>query len=257
MQQAIAIIPARMGSTRFPGKVLAADTGHPLIWHVHERARAASCVSRVVVATESDDVVRAVEAFGGECVLTSPDHPNGASRLGEACELLGLSDDSIVVNVQGDEPELDPALIDCAVKTLIRTGAPVATIAAPFGDEEDPARPHIVKVVRRTDGSALYFSRSHIPYPRDPSPEARPLKHVGLYVYRRDFLRTYGTLAPTPLEKAEALEQLRMLEHGFSIAVAVREASHHGIDTPEDYRAFVARWRAADAGGGAGSAASA
>lgn len=257
MHQAIAIIPARMGSTRFPGKVLASETGHPLIWHVHERARAASCISRIVVATDSEAVLLAVEAFGGEAVLTSADHPNGASRLGEACERLGLPDDAIVVNVQGDEPELDPDLIDAAVETLIRSGAPVATIASPFGPGEDPARPHIVKVVRRTDGSALYFSRSLIPYPRDASPDAQPLKHVGLYVYRREFLRTYGTLAPTPLEQAEALEQLRMLEHGFSIAVAVREASHHGVDTPEDYRAFVARWRDATGEDGAGSAASA
>ena len=253
MHDAIAIIPARMGSTRFPGKVLADETGHPLIWHVHERAQAAACVSRVVVATDSEAVLEAVEAFGGEAVMTSTDHPNGASRLGEACELLGLRDEAIVVNVQGDEPELDPELIDAAVQTLIRTGAPVATIASPFGPGEDPSSPHLVKVVRRTDGSALYFSRSLIPYPREASPKGAPLRHVGLYVYRRSFLRTYGTLPSTPLERAEALEQLRMLEHGFSIAVAERSATHHGVDTPEDYRAFVERWRA----GGAGSAAGA
>lgn len=253
MHDAIAIIPARMGSTRFPGKVLADETGHPLIWHVHERARAAECVSRIVIATDSNEVLEAVEAFNGEVVLTSTEHPNGASRLGEACELLGLRDDAIVVNVQGDEPELDPDLIDAAVVTLIRTGAPVATVASPFGAGEDPSSPHLVKVVRRTDGSALYFSRSLIPHAREASPDAAPLRHVGLYVYRRSFLRTYGTLAPTPLEQAEALEQLRILEHGFTIAVAEREAAHHGVDTPDDYRAFVERWRA----GGAGSAAGA
>lgn len=258
MRHAIAIIPARLASTRFPGKVLADDTGRPLIQHVHERAQAASLVSRVVVATDEPRVVQAVEAFGGEAVLTSPDHPNGASRLGEACDRLALSDDEIIVNVQGDEPELEPRLIDAAVETLVRSGAPVATIASPFQEGEDPAGPHIVKVVLRRDGMALYFSRSLIPHQgpgaRDQGPGAgrRPLKHVGLYVYRRPFLRTYQTLAPTPLERTEALEQLRVLEHGFPIAVAVREASHHGIDTPEDYRAFVQRWRARDEGSGTG-----
>lgn len=253
MHRAVAIIPARMGSTRFPGKVLASETGRPLIWHVHQRAMAAPSVSRVVVATDSAEVLEAVEAFGGEAVLTSPDHPNGASRLGEACERLALHDESVIVNVQGDEPEIEPALIDCAVETLIRSGAPVATIASPFAPDEDPSGPHIVKVVRRTDGHALYFSRSLIPYPREASPEARPLKHVGLYAYRRSFLRTYGTLSATPLERAEGLEQLRMLEHGFAIAVALHEASHHGVDTPEDYRAFVGRWRASGAGSAGGA----
>jgi len=267
MRHAIAIIPARLASTRFPGKVLADETGRPLIQHVHERAQAASLVSRVVVATDEARVVQAVESFGGEAVLTASDHSNGASRLGEACDRLALSDDEIIVNVQGDEPELEPRLIDAAVETLVRSGAPVATIASPFQDGEDPASPHIVKVVLRRDGAAMYFSRSLIPHQGPgirgqgaaasqrsavPDPCQCPLKHVGLYVYRRAFLRTYQTLAPTPLERTEALEQLRVLEHGFPIAVAVREASHHGIDTPEDYRAFVQRWREQDQGTGSG-----
>lgn len=240
----VAVIPARLGSTRFPAKVLADQTGHPLIWHVHERARAARSVHRVVVATDSRRVLDAVEAFGGECVLTSREHANGASRIAEACETLGLPDDCAVVNVQGDEPELDPAVIDAAVEALRSSDAPVATIASPFAYDEDPASPDIVKLVRRLDGTALYFTRALAPHDRDGAGVARPLKHVGLYAYRRPFLRVYARLAPTPLEQTECLEQLRVLEHGHEIAVAVRESRHHGVDTPEDYAAFVARWRA-------------
>ena len=248
MTKAVAIIPARMGSTRFPGKVLASETGRPLIWHVHEAARRAPSISRVVIATDDERVATVVRSFGIETVMTG-EHPNGTSRLAEAAEVLGLAPDAIVANVQGDEPEIEPDVIDAAVEALVRTGAEVGTIASPFAPGEDPANPNIVKAVASQTGLALYFSRSLIPHDRDGvvPPAAAPLKHVGLYTYRVAFLRRYRDLAPTPLEQVENLEQLRVLEHGFRIAVAVRPCHHHGIDTPEQYRAFVRRWRAAGA----------
>jgi 3-deoxy-manno-octulosonate cytidylyltransferase (CMP-KDO synthetase) len=239
----VAIIPARLGSTRFPGKMLASATGRPLVQHVREAALRARGISRVVVATDSDEIAAAVRGFGGEAVLTSATHTNGTSRLAEAASILGLEDGAIVVNVQGDEPELDPGLIDLAIATLVESGADVATVASPFGEGQDPADPNIVKVVLDGRGRALYFSRSLIPHDRDASGAcgARPLKHVGLYAYSFGFLRRYVSLPETPLECTEKLEQLRVLEHGHTIAVAVAEAHHVGIDTPGQYEAFVRR----------------
>jgi len=238
----VAIIPGRLGSTRFPGKVLASKTGKPLIQHVCEAASKSKLLSRVFVATDDEMVMAAVRSFGGEAVLTRTDHPNGTSRLAEAAKLLGLSPDAIVVNVQGDEPEIEPAVIESAVRAL--GNAPVATVASPMS-EEDAGNPNIVKVVVRLDGTALYFSRARVPHVRDSAnaDSGRPLRHVGLYVYRRSFLDRYLTLAPTPLERAESLEQLRILEHGFAIAVAImpHEIGSAGIDTPEQYEAFVKR----------------
>lgn len=243
---AVAIIPARLGSTRFPRKVLADRTGRPLVRHVWERAKMASSVSRVVVATDDQGVMEAVRAFGGECVLTRADHPNGTSRLAEAAAILGLGPDRIIVNVQGDEPELEPETVDAAVAALTRTGAPMATAAAPFAPGDDPADPNIVKVVCRLDGVAMYFSRSLVPFDRDRrgGADSQVLRHIGLYVYRRAFLDTYLALAPTPLERCEQLEQLRALQHGHEIAVAMVGGARAGIDTPEQYEAFVARWNA-------------
>lgn len=237
----VAIIPARLASTRLPGKVLLSRTGKPLIQHVYEAARKASRPSRFVVAADDVSVARACAGFNAEVVMTRVDHPNGTSRLAEACEALGLSDDVIAVNVQGDEPELDASLIDAAVGALEQTGAEVATIASPFMAGEDPANPNIVKVVCRADSTAMYFSRSLIPFRRDAAfaGEVKPLKHVGLYVYRVGFLRRYVSLPATALEQTESLEQLRVLWHGFRIAVAVRESRGQGIDTPEQYEAFV------------------
>jgi 3-deoxy-manno-octulosonate cytidylyltransferase (CMP-KDO synthetase) len=239
----IAMIPARLASTRFPRKVLANQTGKTLIEHVFGAASRAACVDRIVVATDSEEVVRAVEEFAGQGVLTSNDHPNGASRLGQVCDLLDIADDAVIVNVQGDEPELDPAVIDAAAHALVESDSPMATIASPFAEDEDAADPNIVKVVVDQQGRAMYFSRSVIPFDREDDGKTSLLKHVGLYAYDRPFLRVYSTLAPTPMEQCERLEQLRVLEHGYSIAVATVTCKHHGIDTPEQYAEFVQRWR--------------
>jgi 3-deoxy-manno-octulosonate cytidylyltransferase (CMP-KDO synthetase) len=233
---AVAIIPARLGSTRFPGKVLASATGRPLIAHVHERASLAAGVSRVVVATDAPEVVAAVREFGGEAVLTRADHPNGTSRLEEASRLLGLGPDQIVVNVQGDEPEVEPAAINAAVDACQSSGAEVATVASPFEPGEDPGNPNVVKVVVGVSGLALYFSRALIPHQRDAGRPGQPPLRL---------LATYAGLPPTPLEGTESLEQLRVLEHGYRIAVAVVPCSGQGIDTPEQYEQFVRRWRRA------------
>lgn len=242
--RAVAVIPARLASSRFPGKVLASKTGKPLIQHVYEAARTASKPDLVVIAVDDERVQHAAESFGAPCVMTSPDHPNGTSRLAEAAAKLALSDDTIVVNVQGDEPELEGSVIDAAITALERSAAPVATIASPWNPTDDPANPNIVKVVLRADGRALYFSRALIPYPRDGAGTLRPLRHVGIYAYRAAFLKTYSSLTPSPLEATEMLEQLRILYHGYDIAVAVHPSESAGIDTPEQYEAFVARWRA-------------
>ena len=245
----LVVIPARLGSSRFPGKLLASETGRPLVQHVWERATRVACAGRVVVAGDDDRIRDAVEGFGGEYVPTRADHPNGTSRIAEVVERLGADCPAIVVNVQGDEPDLEPSLVDRAVAALLdRPDCVVGTVGSPFAADESPADPNIVKVVCDLAGRALLFTRAAAPFDRDgrgAEAPARPLKHVGLYVYRRDFLAEYVRLPESPLEVTERLEQLRVLEHGHRIAVAVAEAHHHGIDTPEQYAAFVARLRAA------------
>jgi 3-deoxy-manno-octulosonate cytidylyltransferase (CMP-KDO synthetase) len=241
---ATAVIPARYASVRFPGKVLAARTGKPLIQHVYERVCRARLVDRVMVAADDQGIVDAVEAFGGEAVITRSDHPNGTCRIAEVAPTLAAE---LIVNVQGDEPEIEPDLIDRTIRAL-QEGGPqcqMATLASPFMSQEDPADPDIVKVVVNAAGRAMYFSRALIPHRRPRPAAAAPLKHVGMYVYRRDFLLRYVALPPTPLEQAERLEQLRVLEHGYEIAVAVADVRFHGIDTPDHYEAFVKRYVAA------------
>ncbi|MBX3374740.1 MAG: 3-deoxy-manno-octulosonate cytidylyltransferase [Phycisphaeraceae bacterium] len=244
---AVAIIPTRIGSTRFTAKALADRTGMTLTEHVYRRVLAASRIARVIVATDDERIAAAVRGFGGECRMTRVDHPNGSSRCAEVA--ADLPADGIIVNVQGDEPEIDPAIIDLSVACL--EGDPqaaAATIASPFAPDEDPSDPAIVKVVCTRHGRALYFSRHPIPFHRDRSagaaPAAAPLKHVGLYAFRRDALLAYPTLAPTPLEQTESLEQLRLLEHGLQIAVGIHPCRQHGIDTEAQYDAFVRRWHA-------------
>lgn len=243
MDQVIAIIPARLGSTRFPGKVLADRTGHPLIWHVW--AAASRACPRVVIAADEPRVRDAVRGFGGECVMTRPDHPNGSSRIAEAAALLNLPDGAMVVNVQGDEPEIEPGVITAAIEAARRPGVHAGTVASPLAPGDNPADANLVKVVLDAEGCALYFSRAQIPHRRSTSGRAPSLRHVGIYAYRVSFLRTYVGLCPTPLEETEVLEQLRILEHGYRIGVALHTATPQGIDTPEQYEAFVARWRAA------------
>lgn len=247
----VAIIPARLASTRLPNKVLLAETGKPLIRHVVEATRRAKSLIAVVVATDAPEVAEAVRRFGGEVVMTKASHPNGTSRLAEAARKLKLRDDDIVVNVQGDEPEMERTFIDAAVNALVKSGAEVATVALPFAASDDPANPNIVKVVAAKDGRALYFSRSRIPFVRDAGEAAAtagaPLRHVGLYVYRAGFLKKYVKLRPAPPEVAESLEQLRVLWHGYRIQLAVcKGRTPSGIDTPDQYASFVARWRAGD-----------
>lgn len=240
------VIPARMNSSRFPGKMLADATGRPLIEHVHERARACPRVCEVIVATDDERIEAAAIRFGARCIRTRSDHPNGTSRIAEASAQI---DADVIVNVQGDEPELEPDLITAAVEALLADeGAEMSTVVSPFLADEDPANPNIVKCViahagaERRSPRAMYFSRALIPFPRDGNSPSAPLKHVGLYAYRRAFLPVFAALPPTALECTEQLEQLRALEHGYAIAVAQRIARSHGIDTREQYDAFVSRW---------------
>jgi len=245
----VAVIPARYASTRLPGKPLLSDTGRPLIRHVVEAARRASRLTRVIVATDDTRIAEAVGAFGGEVVMTRADHPSGTDRVAEV--VAGLPEASIVVNLQGDEPEISGHALDLVVSLLESDpDAPMATLATPIRDERVYRDPSCVKVVCGRSRRALYFSRSPVPHHRDglPAPgSVLGLLHLGLYAYRRDFLLTLGTLAPSPLESAEKLEQLRVLELGYPIAVGVVEEPSIGIDTPEDYRRFVERWKARDA----------
>lgn len=246
---ALAVIPARFASSRFPGKPLADRTGKPMIQHVVEQVTQARTIERTIVATDDQRIFDAVTAFGGEAIMTRSDHPNGTTRIAEVADLLPGSPSDIIVNVQGDEPEIEPRIIDALVQSLERQPAPelggcaMATLAARFGANEDASNPNIVKVVATQTGEALYFSRSLIPFDRDQQklPDAQPLRHIGMYAYRRAFLLKYVTLPETPLERAERLEQLRALEHGHRIALAVVQSNSHGIDTPQQYEAFVQR----------------
>ncbi len=234
---AIAVIPARYGSTRFPGKPLANQTGKTLIQHVVERVREATRISDVVVATDDQRIADAVTAFGGDVAMTG-EHSNGTSRI---AEVMQSRDDELIVNVQGDEPDIEPQVIDELVAGLLADpDAPMATLASDFADDENPADPNIVKLIVDQQSRAIYFSRSLIPFDRDGA-GISPLKHPGVYAYRRDFLLRYVTLPATPLEQIEKLEQLRAIEHGYKIAVVKTTVRHHGIDTPEQYAEFVER----------------
>jgi 3-deoxy-manno-octulosonate cytidylyltransferase (CMP-KDO synthetase) len=232
----VCVIPARYASTRLPGKPLLAETGKPLIRHVYEQVRACAAVDRVLVATDDERILEAVRGFGGEAVMTSLHHPSGTDRIAEAVRDVECAR---VLNVQGDEPEIEPDLLEALVG-LLDEGAEMATLAAPFSDPKDALLSSRVKVVIDRHHNALYFSRSRIPHANGSAAPA--LLHLGLYGYTRTFLLRYVTLDRTPLEQAERLEQLRALEHGYKIKVGiVRQPSRGGIDTPEDYAAFVRR----------------
>ncbi len=240
----VVCIPARYDSTRFPGKVLAQDTGKYLIQHTYERACKAGLPESVLIAADDERVVRAAESFGAPCVLTRADHRSGTDRIAEAVADL---DADIVVNVQGDEPEIDPDHIDLLARLLVENpDVPMATLASPLRQAEQVADPNVVKAIVDTRGRAIYFSRSAIPYDRDKGgigPAANYLRHIGIYAYRRDFLLQLATLPQTPLEKLEKLEQLRVIENGHAILVGAVEHTAEGIDTPQQYAAFAQRCR--------------
>jgi 3-deoxy-manno-octulosonate cytidylyltransferase (CMP-KDO synthetase) len=241
----VAIIPARYGSTRLPGKPLLSDTGRPLIQHVVEAASRATRLDRIIVATDDLRIAEAVRDFGGEAALTRRDHPSGTDRVAEVAATLPQA--GIVVNLQGDEPEIAGATLDHLVELLQSDPTvPMATLATPIRDEQTYRDPSCVKVVRDRNGRALYFSRAPIPHQRDGgSRPAGALLHLGLYAYRRDWLLQLAKLPPSPLEQCEKLEQLRVLEQGVPIAVGVVEEPSVGIDTLDEYRRFVERWKVA------------
>ncbi|HEX9626378.1 MAG TPA: 3-deoxy-manno-octulosonate cytidylyltransferase [Acidiferrobacterales bacterium] len=232
------VIPARYAATRLPGKPLLDIAGRSMILRVLDQARA-SGAERVIVATDDGRIEQAVNAAGGEALLTRADHPSGSDRIAEIVERLGFSDDAVVVNLQGDEPLMPPALIRSVADSLARHPAAVmATAAHPIHDAESFANPNVVKVVVDADGLALYFSRATIPWPRNApgtAPAAGALRHIGLYAYRAGFLRRYTAWPPCELERIESLEQLRVLWHGGRIAVHITpDAPPGGVDTPED-----------------------
>ena len=285
----IAVIPARYDSTRFAGKVLARDTGKYLIQHTYERACMARTPENVIIATDNEKVVAAAAEFGAECVLTSSDHQSGTDRIAEAvvkladsgqriadsdggegpyAERYTLNADDIVINLPGDEPEIDPGNIDYLARLLMdNPECPMATLSAEFQTAQQVADPNIVKVViawsvqRGADrkdlnaercplnadcGEAIYFSRSVIPYDRDAAGVGdvrQYLRHLGIYAYRKEFLLQITSLPQTPLEKIEKLEQLRAIENGYSILVGKVKHTCDGIDTPEQYAEFVKRYK--------------
>lgn len=240
MERATAIIPARYASTRFPGKPLALIQGLPMIQHVCQRVARAQTVDQVIVATDDRRIAEVVSGFGGSAVMTRSDHPTGTDRLAEVAEQL---DSRLIVNVQGDEPLIEPEMIDQAVRPLLDDPSiKMGTLASRIEQIEDFYNPNVVKLVRNQQGFALYFSRAPIPWPRDLSREELAtaldrvvlLRHIGLYVYRRDFLLAYPNLPKTPLESLENLEQLRALESGARLHVAETDFACHGVDTPAD-----------------------
>lgn len=246
----VGIIPARLQSTRLPRKLLLDQTGKPLIQYVWEVATACSVLDEVIVATDSQEIVDIVAGFGGKAELTA-DHPSGSDRVAEVVA-RSCSDADIIVNLQGDEPELEPETITALVQAMASSNAEMATVAAPIYDPEIVTSPDCVKVVLDDHQNALYFSRSPIPFARDRTVrdmladgKASPwLLHVGLYAYRREFLLRMTSMAPSSLELLEKLEQLRALQSGATIAVAVIDQAAVGIDTAEDYAAFVDRQKA-------------
>ena len=236
------LIPARMASSRLPDKPLADIGGLPMVVRVAQRA-AASAATRVVVAADDARILQACEAHGVHAILTRSDHASGSDRLAEACALLALDGDDVVVNVQGDEPLIEPALIDrCAALLAEHADCAMGTAAHPIDDVAHFADPNVVKVVLDAAGRALYFSRAPMPWWRDGSqagqpalPDPAPLRHIGLYSYRAGFLRRFPAMPPAPLERIESLEQLRALWHGHRIAVHVTaDAPAAGVDTPQD-----------------------
>jgi len=231
MLEAIGVIPSRYRSVRFPGKALADLQGKPLIQHVYDRCRSSRALTRLMVATDDERILEAVKGFGGEALLTSPDHPTGTDRLAEVARKIPAP---IYVNIQGDEPLVDSRDIDALVASLrTEDGVEMATLRRAIADERDIENPHVVKVVVNAAGEALFFSRSPIPY--SASPRRAPYhRHLGIYAYRREILMEISETPPGALETAENLEQLRVLEMGRGIRVLDAIGDSIGVDTPED-----------------------
>ena len=230
----VVVIPARYGSTRLPGKPLVSLAGKPMIQRVYQRAKQAQHVSRVIVATDDERIVKAVEGFGGEARMTRSDHRTGTERV---AEVAAHEAGEVFVNVQGDEPLLDPAAVDTAIRSLLEEpAAAISTVATPIKTPADIMDPNVVKTILDFDNNALYFSRAPIPWVRDTASKthARHLKHLGLYVFQREALLEYPTLPQGELERIEQLEQLRWLENGWKIRVAEVEHDAVSVDVPED-----------------------
>ncbi|HSV64102.1 MAG TPA: 3-deoxy-manno-octulosonate cytidylyltransferase [Chthoniobacterales bacterium] len=235
MSKAVGIIPARWGSTRFPGKALHSIAGKPLLHHVWERCRRAKKLDRLIVATDDFRIAEAAFDWGAEVAMTSPNHDSGTDRIAEVASKLKPF--AHIINIQGDEPLVDPKLIDRLVRELQRDKKlEMITAAHPFEDANDAQSPHQVKVVVNQSGDALYFSRAPIPFVRDASEQPKYFRHQGIYGYRRDLLLRFVRWKTSPLERAEALEQLRALENGVRIRVVMTGSGSPGVDTPEDAR---------------------
>jgi 3-deoxy-manno-octulosonate cytidylyltransferase (CMP-KDO synthetase) len=239
----VAIIPARYASTRFPGKPLIDIAGKSMIQRVIERVQLCASISEVLVATDDERIAQHVETLGLKCIMTRADHPSGTDRCLEALELSGIAADGII-NVQGDEPFVDPSQLEQLTRLILEPDVSIATLAKEITDSSALFDPSKVKVVFNAHGRALYFSRQAIPFQRDRKPEEwishhTYYKHIGLYAYKPDALRAICNLQPSSLEKAESLEQLRWLENGYSIAVAVTEIETPSVDTPADLQAIL------------------
>jgi 3-deoxy-manno-octulosonate cytidylyltransferase (CMP-KDO synthetase) len=239
MIKAVGIIPARWGSTRFPGKALHPIAGKPLLRHVWERCRRAKKLDRLIIATDDFRIAHAAFDWGAEVSMTSPNHASGTDRIAEVAKKLKQF--SHIVNIQGDEPLIDPKLIDRFVRELERDNKlEMITAAHPFDDPREAESPHQVKVVVDQSSDALYFSRARIPFVRDASEAATHFRHQGIYGYRRDLLLRFVRWKTSPLERVEALEQLRALENGVRIRVVMTGSGSPGVDTPEDAQAVAA-----------------
>ena len=237
--KALCIIPARYASTRLPGKPLKDICGKPMICRVYERAKLAKSVDEVIVATDDERILRAVESNNGRAMMTRPDHKTGTDRLAEVA--AKFPDVDIIVNVQGDEPLIEAGLIDELIAQFDDENLQMATVAVELDDEEEMKNPNNVKVVIDKKNNALYFSRSLIPYPRNLG-KSKVFKHIGIYAYRRNFLLDYAKMPSTPLEESESLEQLRALENGYKIRVIKSDCKFIGVDTEEDLKRVNEIW---------------
>ena len=232
--KAICVIPARYSSTRLPGKPLKLIAGVPMICRVYDRASQAKLIDKAIVATDDERIFKAVKEYGGEVMMTRADHQTGTDRLAEVA--AAFDDVDVIVNVQGDEPLIEPSLIDDLISLFNDdSDLQMATVATELKEESEINNPNNVKVISDLKGYALYFSRSQIPYPRNAG-KSKVYKHIGIYAYRRDFLLKYAKMSPTPLEQSESLEQLRALENGYKIKVLRSDNQFIGVDTEEDLK---------------------